>query len=387
MLRLKIATVLLSATMCLSVWAAPVFVSADETTATETAVTESQPSETETSEYEEIKPSETEETTSSSEETEPTQSERFTVVKKKSVRTVSGMCGDKTAWLLNDDGTLTVIGFGDMDSWESADLVPWKNYKDSIKAVVISSGVTSVGARAFDSCKNLETINIAETVTKIGIYAFADCTSLKSAVLDENLYRTSPGIFYGCTGVEVSYIASYPIVVYGGSADVRKACAGTTVTLTVGEAPEGKVFDSWIVNRGEVELTAVDETTFTFVMPAKYVEIAASFRDKEPQNNTLTVRGKKAKLKEKKLKKKAQKISRAKVMTVSNPQGRVSYRLMSVSKSKYKKYFKVNARNGVVTVKKKLKKGTYTVRCRVTASGNAEYKGVSRIVSFKITVK
>ena len=64
-LRLKIATVLLSATMCLSVWAAPVFVSADETTATETTVSESQPSETETSEYEDIKPSETEETTSS----------------------------------------------------------------------------------------------------------------------------------------------------------------------------------------------------------------------------------------------------------------------------------------------------------------------------------
>jgi endo-1,4-beta-xylanase len=74
-------------------------------------------------------------------------------------------------------------------------------------------------------------------------------------------------------------------------------------------------------------------------------------------------------------------------MTVRNPQGRVTYRLMSVSKSRYKKYFKVNARNGVVTVKKKLKKGTYTVRCRVAASGNTEYKGVSRIVSFKITVK
>jgi hypothetical protein len=384
--RLKIATVLLSATMCLSVWTAPVFVSADETTATETAVTESQPSETETSEYDDIKPSETEETTSS-EETEPSQTDKFTVSRKKSVRTVTGMCGDKTSWLLNDEGTLTVSGYGDMDTWDSADLVPWKNYKESIKSVVVSSGVTSVGARAFDGCKNLETINIAETVTKIGIYAFADCTSLKSAVLDENLYRTSPGIFYGCTGVEVSYIANYPIKVYGGTSDVSKASAGTTVTLTVGEAPEGKVFDKWTVDRGEVELTVVDEKTATFVMPASYVEITASFRDKEPQNNTLTVRGRNAKLKEKKLKKKAQKISRAKVMTVRNPQGRVTYRLMSVSKSRYKKYFKVNARNGVVTVKKKLKKGTYTVRCRVAASGNTEYKGVSRIVSFKITVK
>ena len=368
MKHLKIISVLISVAISLSFFTTTAFATEDET-----ATSEKQASETETSE--------------TSEETETSRSSRFTVEKKNTSRTVSGMCGDRTSWLLDDSGTLTVSGFGDMNTWKSADLVPWNNYKDSIFAVVISSGVTSVSERAFEGCKNLESVNIAQTVTKIGDYAFADCTGLKSAVLDENLYKSSNGLFYGCSDVVVSFIASYPVVVYGGTSDVRKACAGTTVTLKPYDAPEGKVFDSWTVNSGEVVLTAGEDGVATFVMPDSYVEIMATYRDKEPKNNTLTVRGRSAKFRAKKLKKQSQKISRSKVMSVSNAQGRVTYKLLSVSRSKYKKYFKVNSRNGSVTVKKKLKKGTYTVRCRVTASGNSEYKGISRTVTFKITVR
>ena len=386
MLKYKFASVLLAASMCMSLYAAPVMVSADET----------EPSGTETTELEELKPSGTEESTGTSEtapsetipseSTVPSETDKFTVTRKDSVRTVSGMCGEKAVWQLDNTGTLTVSGFGDMDTWESVDLVPWKNYKDSIKSIVISSGVTSVSESAFEGLVNLETVNIAGTVSKIGNYAFADCTALKSAVLDENVYKASSGIFYGCYKVQVSYIPSYPITVYGGISDVTKASAGTVVTVKAYDEAAGKVFDKWIVDRGEIELTIVDEKTATFVMPASFVEITASFKDKEPQNNTLSVSGKKASLKSKKLKKKAQKVSRAKVMVIRNAQGRVSYKLLSVSKSK-KKYFKINSRSGVVTVKKKLKKGTYTVKCRVTASGNEGYKSGSRIVSFKITVK
>lgn len=384
MLRNKFASVLLAAAMGLSLYAAPVIVSADET----------EPTGTETTEVEEIKPSETEETTTGTEtepaesttSTETSETDRFTVTRKDSVRTVSGMCGERAVWQLDSTGTLTVSGFGDMDTWESVEFVPWKNYKDSIKSIVISSGVTSISESAFEGLANLETVDIAGTVTKIGNYAFSNCKSLKSAVLDENLYKASSGIFYGCYNVNVSFIPSYPILVYGGISDVTKASAGSIVTLKAYDEASGKIFDQWIVNRGEIELTIVDEKTATFVMPASMVEITASFKDKEPKPNTLSTRGKKTSLKAKKLKKKDQKVSRGKVMVVRNAQGRVSYKLLSVSKSK-KKYFKINSRSGAVTVKKKLKKGTYTVRCRVSASGNADYKGGSRIVSFKITVK
>ncbi|MCR5329783.1 MAG: leucine-rich repeat domain-containing protein [Lachnospiraceae bacterium] len=172
MLRKKFTSVLLAAFMSLSVFTAPVAVMADET----------EPSGTETSQTENLNPSESDESKSSesSEPTETSQSEKFTVNRKESIRTVTGMCGDRAVWLLDNNGTLTVSGFGDMDNWESGDLVPWKNYKDSILAVVISSGVTSVGERAFDGCLSLETVNIAETVVKIGNLAFPAVQTLRA---------------------------------------------------------------------------------------------------------------------------------------------------------------------------------------------------------------
>ena len=103
--------------------------------------------------------------------------------------------------------------------------------------------------------------------------------------------------------------------------------------------------------------------------------------------NTLRVTGKTAKLKYRKLKRKARTVSRSKILKISQPQGSLSYRIVSVSKSKYRKYFKINASTGKVTVKKKLKKGKYKIKCAVTASGNNSYWIATKTVTFKIKVK
>ena len=106
--------------------------------------------------------------------------------------------------------------------------------------------------------------------------------------------------------------------------------------------------------------------------------------------NTLSVKPKTAKVKYKKLRKKKQTVARSKVMTVSNPQGNVKYSLVTVKRGKskkYKKYFKINATTGTVTVKKKLRKGTYKITCKVTAGGNEAYKSATKTVTFKIKVK
>ena len=105
-------------------------------------------------------------------------------------------------------------------------------------------------------------------------------------------------------------------------------------------------------------------------------------------DNTLSVSGKTATLKSKKLKRKKQSLSVSKIMTVSNVgQGTLSYRLVSVKKAKFKKYFKIDAKTGKVTVKKKLKKGTYTLTVNVTASGDTNHNAGSKTVTVKVKVK
>lgn len=160
------------------------------------------------------------------------------------------------------------------------------------------------------------------------------------------------------------------------TASPTKARAGEDVTITA-IPNEGYYLVGIKVNGSYIEGT-------TFKMPSASVTVEAEFSILK--DNTLKATGgKTAKIKYKKLRKKAQPVSRSKLMTVSTPQGKVTYKLVSVSKKK--SYFKINASNGTVTVKKKLKKGTYTLKVNVTAAGNGEYKPATKTVTFKIKVK
>lgn len=124
--------------------------------------------------------------------------------------------------------------------------------------------------------------------------------------------------------------------------------------------------------------------------------------------NPLKVKGKTVKIRRTKLRKKARKIKRAKIIKVKGAEGRVTYKLVGVKKakkathkknkkyeknkknkkySKYRKYFKVNAKTGRLTVKKRLKKGTYRLRIRVKAAGNGQYEPATKTVTCKVRVK
>ncbi len=75
-------------------------------------------------------------------------------------------------------------------------------------------------------------------------------------------------------------------------------------------------------------------------------------------------------------------------MTVTKAQGKVTYKLSIAKKNKknFKKYFKV-AKNGKITVKKGLKKGTYKVKIKVTAAGNSKYNKATKTITIKVKVK
>ena len=96
-------------------------------------------------------------------------------------------------------------------------------------------------------------------------------------------------------------------------------------------------------------------------------------------NNPMTVTYKNKKLKYTKLKKKKQVIGS---VIVKNAKGTVSYSKMSGNKK-----ISVNKTNGKITVKKKIKRGTYKLKVKVTASGNSSYNASAKIITIKIKVK
>lgn len=86
----------------------------------------------------------------------------------------SGSCGENVTWQLDETGTLTISGSGDMQDYESRE-APWYNGNWRIGSLVIGEGVTSIGSYAFEDCKNLIGAVLPGTLKKIGEYAFWNC--------------------------------------------------------------------------------------------------------------------------------------------------------------------------------------------------------------------
>ena len=100
-------------------------------------------------------------------------------------------------------------------------------------------------------------------------------------------------------------------------------------------------------------------------------------------NQQVVVSAKTTKIKASKLKKKAKAIY---PIAVSNAQGTVTYQVVG-GKAKAKKTLKLNPWTGKISVKKKAKKGKYTISVMVTSAGNAEYNPWSTIVNGPVRVK
>lgn len=104
----------------------------------------------------------------------------------------SGTAGALT-WVLTSDGTLTISGTGDMPNYSYVDNAPWMVYRNSITAVDIRYGVTSIGNFAFfypignTTYPALKQVIIPNGVTRIGDLAFYRCTALASVTIPNSL--------------------------------------------------------------------------------------------------------------------------------------------------------------------------------------------------------
>ncbi len=115
----------------------------------------------------------------------------------------SGSCGDNLTWTL-ENGVLTISGTGKMENYSTyyeETTAPWAEYRSSIKNVVISDGVTSVGAGAFYYCGNLTSVTIPDGVTSIGADAFRGCSSLASVTIPGSVTSIKYYAFDGCSSL------------------------------------------------------------------------------------------------------------------------------------------------------------------------------------------
>ena len=110
---------------------------------------------------------------------------------------------DDLTWTLDDDGTLTISGNGEMsdDEWDMPSRW-WKNIENVIiKDVVIENCVTSIGDSAFKDCTDLTSVTIPDSVASIGCDAFSGCESLTSVTIPDSVTSIGDGAFEGCTGL------------------------------------------------------------------------------------------------------------------------------------------------------------------------------------------
>ena len=114
---------------------------------------------------------------------------------------ISGTCGGNLTWELSCDSILTIRGTGAMANIGSASDIPWYEYRDAIKSIVIGNGVTSIAGNAFQKCTNLTSVTIPNSVTSIGQVAFYECTALTSVTIPNRVTSIGMGAFTYCSSL------------------------------------------------------------------------------------------------------------------------------------------------------------------------------------------
>ena len=139
----------------------------------------------------------------------------------------SGTCGaqgDNLTWILDDEGTLTISGSGEMCDYTWASPSPWGS---DVTEALIENSVTSIGDEAFKGCTGLTSITIPNSVTSIGEGALSGCTGLTSMTIPNSVTSIEIGAFNGCTGLtsitfpnSVTYIGSWAFSGCTGLTDI-----------------------------------------------------------------------------------------------------------------------------------------------------------------------
>ena len=132
---------------------------------------------------------------------------------------------------------MTISGSGRMNDWSSnvawGEVVPYANYRQSVKSVVISEGITYIGSNAFYDFENITYIQLPSSLTEIGEEAFSSCSSLENIQFPANLKTINEGAFKGCYKL-TNIVLPNSLTKLGDLA--FNACSLTEITIPSGVA-------------------------------------------------------------------------------------------------------------------------------------------------------
>lgn len=118
----------------------------------------------------------------------------------------TGTNGSDVTWSLNNKGTLTISGKGDMKDYGTQDnkrrtSAAWGKEASSITEIVITKGVTTIGKCAFYKCTNAANVTIADSVLRVKSAAFFGCERLTKVTLPDSVSLVDDSTFQDCSNL------------------------------------------------------------------------------------------------------------------------------------------------------------------------------------------
>lgn len=108
----------------------------------------------------------------------------------------SGKLTDSISWRVDSRRVLSVSGSGVAPDFAAKGDVPWYEYRDVIRNVVLDGEIENIGAYYFFAFTRLEEVTLPASVSKVGDYAFYSNSSLKTVNVEGTLTHIGNYAFY-----------------------------------------------------------------------------------------------------------------------------------------------------------------------------------------------
>ena len=148
-----------------------------------------------------------------------------------------------TAWSINEEGTLTVATDGALADLSYHNDVAWRPYRDAIKKIVVSNGVTSLTAGAFSDCPYATEAVLPDGLTAISYSVFTGCGSLKKINIPATVTSLNFSTFPDVPGLEIHLPDN--ISADSSSGELSFSDNGTKLFVKRGSATEAALNAAW----------------------------------------------------------------------------------------------------------------------------------------------